>query len=177
MVRENLNEGVDEITLIQVPETYDSIDDFDEWLHAVYIPATLGDFTECWSVFSADGHFEKYYHMSFMQCLTPEMENDLKGKIMSHNHPTDSTFSVDDVKTWAALKMVEMRVVTSTSRYSIKPKNMVWPSEDDVNGEIERLMTQIKMESFEFLKPSQLRERCYQKMAESGWFLYTKEQL
>ena len=174
-VRGNIDKNVDETPVIQAPETYNCIDDFDRWLHDVYIPATRGDFTECWGIFSAGGQFEKYYHVPFMQALTQEIEKDLKGKIMSHNHLTDSTFSVEDVKTWAGLKMRELRVVTATSRFSIKPRNGKWPLEEDVEKEMDRLTTQIKSETFVTITPHQLRDKCYKLMAKSGWFIYTKE--
>lgn len=173
-------EDDDEIPLIQVPQTYGSIDEFDRWLHDVYIPVTQSNFTECWGIFSANGRFERQFETSFYMILTPELESDLQGKILSHSHPTDSTFSLSDLKTWAGLKIKEIRAITATQRFIIRPLNEKWPQENDIEKEMDRLSKQLEIDMFDIEvlsgpTPSQLRDKCYQIMADSGWFFYTQE--
>jgi hypothetical protein len=167
-------DDAEETPIIQVPETYTSIDEFDRWLHDVYIPATRTDFTECWGIFSTDGRFERYHHTSYITILTPDLENALRGKIQSHNHPTDSPFSLFDLKTWAALKMKEMRVITSTRRFIIKPRNDNWPLENDIEHEMDRLFNEILWVNPE-ISSDEIRNKCLRKMSEQGWFEYSCE--
>mgnify|MGYP001572488427 CR=1 FL=1 len=57
------------------------------------------------------------------------LDKDVKlfvGNIMTHNHPIDASLSVGDLTTFRRHEVGEMRVVTSTSRYSIKPPINGW---------------------------------------------------
>ncbi len=166
------NEDSDNSITIQVPGMHESVGDFEKWLRDVYIPVTEGDFTECWGIFSKDGHFEKYYHKSFYSVLTEEEKRDIRGKIISHNHPTGSTFSYSEVLTWADLEMTELRVVTKTHTFSLKPRHGKWPSWREIESEVIRNITPSTLEDIK--QNSELRDICFQTLSSLGLFEYQK---
>ena len=51
----------------------------------------------------------------------------LKDAVMTHNHPGGRAFSEADVSLAIRLKVAEMRVVTSTSRFVLLPPENGWP--------------------------------------------------
>lgn len=53
-------------------------------------------------------------------------ENDIK--VLTHNHPGDSSFSPDDVNVAIALDLGELRVVSVSYTYSLKPGEDGWPT-------------------------------------------------
>jgi hypothetical protein len=51
----------------------------------------------------------------------------LAGTVLTHNHPVSNSFSPEDVKFAATFQVAEMRVVTSSARYSLfPPRNQAW---------------------------------------------------
>lgn len=177
--------GIDDNTpVIQVPETYENIDQFDNWLNNVYIPNTPGEFTECWGIFSKEGKFERYYHKKSYTLLTEEEVNDLRGKKVSHNHPSGHTFSYEDIKTWANLKMSELRVVTriqkspactESFRYILKPKSGRLCSSNKIEEEI--IKNIYPKTTDDFNSDSKLADQCIHALAKKGLFDYSKERL
>lgn len=54
--------------------------------------------------------------------FTAEEATRMKGNVLTHNHPFESSFSSDDVRCLIKYKLGEMRAVTSDYRYSMKMK-------------------------------------------------------
>jgi hypothetical protein len=48
------------------------------------------------------------------------------GSIFTHNHPIDYSFSPPDVNSAMRLRTLEMRIVSSKHRYSLKPPRSGW---------------------------------------------------
>jgi hypothetical protein len=51
--------------------------------------------------------------------VSPALERKLRGKIVTHNHPSGCSFSENDWVTSAKARVREMRVITSTRVYSV----------------------------------------------------------
>lgn len=140
---ELLQPGFPPIAPIKAPLPFRNIDHFETWLREIYIPRTQTircvplpgtpydiDIrkTECWAIFSSENLFERCCQVYPETVLTPQFEDGIRGKILSHNHfSDDSTFSCGDILVWANLHLKEIRAVTATRTYSIKPINNHWP--------------------------------------------------
>jgi hypothetical protein len=94
------------------------------------IPSSMSK--EYIGIFSEDEQLFEWFCEEFdpdilgiLYTLAKERENDYRGKIVSHNHPSGESFSCDDIITWADLKQAELRVVTwgcdGCFFHSIKP--------------------------------------------------------
>ena len=101
---------------------FNSIGEFEKWLRSEYSLTGYVNYSECWGIFSSLGNFERCFEKNYYTELTPKEEDFLRGKILSHNHPFDTTFSIPDVLTWSNLKMKEIRCVRVFWTHSIKSR-------------------------------------------------------
>lgn len=162
---------------IEAPLPFENIEHFESWLRGRYIPRTMNmrlvplnpsydidiNKTECWAIFSSDGLFERSYQVYPKTHLSPEFEELLRGKILSHNHfSDDSTLSPSDVVTWAYSQMKEIRAVTQSKTYSIKTIDQNWPNPRKlayIFSELPPSMNSAELHSFlDFLSKKELFE-------------------
>lgn len=152
------------------PKIHSSVEDFEKWLCDVYIPNTEEDLTECWGVFSNDRKLEKTYHKIFISGLNHAEITDLRGKILSHNHPSEETFSDDDIFTFASLEMMEFRVVSPTQTFSITPVNGKWPPREDIERCIKTIKSTEEYKKFDNRREA--RDYCLRMLSKQGFFHY-----
>jgi hypothetical protein len=169
---------------VEAPIPFENCEHFEKWLRERYIPRTLTvkivplqnseydidiNKTECWAIFSDDEIFERCCQVYARTPLTPEFQENLRGKIFVHNHfSDDSTLSTGEVVAWADLHMEEFRAVAPSRSYSIKPKNRKWPNPHQ--------LLQFFSEHPE-LNNGLLRHRCYELLAKKGLFEYVVTQV
>lgn len=93
--------------------------------------------TEETAFFSPDGDVVLRLHGittgdGFFTVIPEEMLPRLAGCILTHNHPSGCAFTCRDVREAAFLELAEVRVVTRTVVYSLKPGPEGWPSSESI---------------------------------------------
>lgn len=172
--------GFPPIEPIEAPLPFENVEHFEKWLREKYIPRTLTirciplpgtsydidiNKTECWAIFSSEDRFERCCQVYPETRLTPEFEESIRGKILSHNHFSDnSTLSCGDILVWANLHLSEIRAVTPSRAYSIKPLNMEWPDPKLLLG----LFTK-----YPLIQKGEMRHRCLEFLGKKGCFEYS----
>lgn len=76
-------------------------------------------------------------------------ENDgiRKGCILTHNHPSDTSFSKPDLMTAASIQLSEIRVVGLSGLYSMKPNENGWPKPEEIDVCFDRIEKSSEMNS------------------------------
>lgn len=74
------------------------------------------------------------------------------GVTATHNHPSANSFSQDDLIFGSRINAKEIRAVSDQFDYSFKPANGVWPSEEELTSEFEKISDEAVVE---FIKPHQ----------------------
>jgi hypothetical protein len=165
---------------IEAPLPFENIEHFEGWLCEKYIPRTLTiklaplpntpydidvNKTECWAIFSSEDTFERCCQVYPFTHLTCEFEDNIRGKILSHNHfSDDGTLSCGDVLVWANLQMKEVRAVTQSKTYSIKPINLKWSDPKSLSDSFTRCPS---------IENGEMRHRCLKFLAKRGFFKYS----
>jgi len=165
---------------IEAPIPFENIWHYEKWLREHYIPKTSTiklaplpgtaydidiNKTECWAIFLTEERFERACQVYPETQLTPVFENIMRGKILSHNHfSDDSTFSRGDVLVWANLHLNEIRAVTKSKTYSIKPIKSKWPNPEKL------LEILCKWPSIDVAAK---RHQCLQFLSDKKWFEYS----
>lgn len=68
----------------------------------------------------------------FFTVIPEEMVTRLAGCILTHNHPSGCAFTCRDLREAAVLSLAEIRVVTRTAAYSMKPGPDGWPAAETI---------------------------------------------
>jgi hypothetical protein len=157
---------------IEAPLPFKNITYFETWLRMTYYPIALVKNTECLGIFSTENRFERACQKHADSQNTSDFEEFLRGKILSHNHPSDSTLSCSDILVWANLEMKEIRAVTDLWTYSIKPIKHTWPDPELIIDEIRNICPSIACSQSK--NTHELRHECYQTLAKKGLFEYSK---
>ena len=157
---------------IEAPLPFKDIIDFETWLRMKYFQIALIKNIECLGIFSSEKSFERACQKYPNSQNTSDFENFLRGKIVSHNHPSDSTLSCSDVLVAANLGLKEIRAVTTLWTYSMKPLKQKWPDPELIIGEIRKIYPSITLDKFNV--EHQLRHECYQTLSKKGLFEYSK---
>jgi hypothetical protein len=163
-----------------LPNNFNSLDEFETWLHHEVCQNASLSAQEFVGVFNPDGTFVDIFTITQNECsgtlievLTPEQDRLLRGKIVTHNHPSESTFSYLEVLTCFDLDYCEFRVLTPFFTYILKKKNGQWPSRQDI---VDWINTHIPQHEFEQCIQDPLkRDRLYIQLANEGFFQYKKE--
>lgn len=69
--------------------------------------------------------------------FTPSQVEKLKGKILSHNHPSGSTFSVEDINMFEKMSIKEIRATTKSGTFSLSQNDT---REEDTESKKEMAM-------------------------------------
>lgn len=64
--------------------------------------------------------------------FTPDEMRLFKGAVLTHNHPVETSLSLQDVRLAVRTDLSEIRAVTETYVYSIKPGTQGWPADKDL---------------------------------------------
>jgi hypothetical protein len=97
--------------------------------------------------------------------FTRKEKDQLKDNILTHNHPTDVSFSINDIQFMITTEMAEMRVVTDTAVYSIKP-NPDWAAKDRLERlalemSVTRDYSKVVVGTHEKLRPRLVKDPTY----------------
>jgi hypothetical protein len=163
--------------MIRIPENFKNLAEYETWLHRkVCLTFTVREYV---GYFSADGRYQgciliepDEYTLKLEWNLSPAQKNLLRGKTVTHNHPSEGTFSYDEVLTCADLQFIEFRVVTPFFTYSLRPKDGEWPPWQEIQRRIEDHIPPAKLELFK--RDSDARHRCYESLSHEGYFKYEK---
>jgi hypothetical protein len=148
-----------------------------------FIPSSMckeyiGIFLEDGKLFEWDVKKFDLEKLGITYTIPHEKENDYRGKIVSHNHPSGERFTFQDIETWAYLEQAELRVVTWNNSgcyfHSIKPRKGKWPTKEDIRREYEKMGIIVNDGIIRsWLKPDDDIER----LAAQELFVYKKEHL
>ncbi len=94
-------------------------------------------------IFTSQGELLHRYSGRYNGTLHVEIPDadrlDSQHQILTHNHPSDTSFSLPDLKTASRFDLAEVRVVGKTGVFSMKPFQNGWP----YPGTIERRYQEI----------------------------------
>lgn len=104
------------------------------------------------AIFSKEDEL-KCFFSGFSALIISELDcPQVRGGILTHNHVSDTAFSMHDLKTAAELDLIEIRVVGPSGWHSMKPGPEGWPSPleissayDSVSGENKPAMGKERM--------------------------------
>jgi hypothetical protein len=165
--------------IIRVPKNFRSLDEYEIWLYneVCLKPASVP--REYLGYFSRDGEYQGFIRIDPDEITgklewrpSPILKEKLRGKIVTHNHPTGNTFSYIEVLTCADLDFSEFRIVTQNFIYSLKPRNGEWPPWETIKRKIEENISPEKLDSV--LRDNDKRHICYELLAKHGFFEYNK---
>ena len=144
-----------------------------------------GNNYETMLVFDNDGN--EIYRIKgekYRVIVPASMANKLKGKIVSHNHPSGSSFSTQDVLVAKGHKFQEIRVCTKNANYSISLTKRgrsvdMKKFQMEIKGSELRTRMQIKQmaEAGEITREkaeSEYRDMVWKNFAEKGYINYNK---
>jgi len=125
------------------------------------------------AAFSADGRLMCFF-AGFSALMVDEAEcPPARGSILTHNHVSDTAFSMHDIKTAAELGLIELRVVGPSGWHSIKPGREGWPSPVEISRTYSRLSSEIAaLPGGEDMKEASIR--ICEKLAEELGLIYEK---
>ncbi|WFN35238.1 hypothetical protein L1S32_03710 [Methanogenium sp. S4BF] len=105
------------------------------------------------AVFSQDGklikEFEAEYNLNreLITEIPVEFDSELSGNILTHNHPSGTSFGKNDLMTASSIQLQEIRVVGKCGLYSMKPKGNMWPISEDMGNYFDAINTNSKFQS------------------------------
>lgn len=86
------------------------------------------------AIFSDEGRM-KCFFSGFSALIISESDCPYaRGGILTHNHVSDTAFSMHDLKTAAELNLIEIRVVGPSGWHSMKPGPSGWPSPLEISA-------------------------------------------
>lgn len=95
------------------------------------------------AAFSADGRLMCFF-AGFSALMVDEAEcPPARGSILTHNHVSDTAFSMHDLKTAAELGLIELRVVGPSGWHSMKPGHEGWPLPVEISRTYSRVSSEI----------------------------------
>lgn len=95
------------------------------------------------AAFTADGRLMCFF-AGFSALMIDEAEcPPARGSILTHNHVSDTAFSMHDIKTAAELGLIELRVVGPTSWHLMRPGPAGWPSPVEISKTYARISSEI----------------------------------
>jgi len=157
--------------IIKVPKHFDHISDYERWLHQEVCLKPAEVPREYVGIFSSYEKYLRYFRIDpnretgkLEWQFTSDIDKFIRGKIVTHNHPSGNTFSYNEVVTCADLEFQEFRVVTKEYIYSLKPREEGWPSHESIKEELGKCLSQ----------NGETRDRCYELLAERKFFDYEK---
>jgi hypothetical protein len=163
-----------------IPENFNSLDEFETWLH--HEVCLKPDFRprEYVGIFNPDGTFVEIIIIdqdeisgALIEELSPEQDRLLEGKIVSHNHPSEHTFSYEEVLTCFDLNYSEFRVITPFYTYILKPNNRRWLTRQEIQDWINTHITQQEFE--QCIRNPTKRHQLFTMFTNEGFFEYRKE--
>ncbi len=133
---------------IIIPSSFQTLREFEIWLHNQICErddVTLG---EVFGIFSVDKQYidkiiiplsvrrndpkGNSIEIEISHDLTPGEIDLIRGNIVSHNHPSNLSFSFREILWASDLGVIESRIVTNHWIYLIRPPNQGWPSVDTI---------------------------------------------
>jgi len=72
---------------------------------------------------------------------------DSQHQILTHNHPSDTSFSLPDLETASRFSLVEVRVVGETGVFSMSPSRDGWPEPDLIEHRYEEINSDPEFDS------------------------------
>jgi len=175
------------IESIEAPD-FKNITEFEAWLRMKYIPRTNAIKhwinprtkltenicqTECWGIFTPDEKYVKCCLTYPKTNLTSKCEDDLRGNILSHNHPSGETLSLADLCNWANLHMQEIRAVNEIFTYRITPISGKWPEPKKLIDKIKTICPKVIPDDMQ-RSSGDLRHKCFMRLSEVGCFDYER---
>ena len=95
------------------------------------------------AIFSSEGRLMCFF-AGFSALMIDEKEcPQARGGILTHNHVSDTAFSMHDLKTASELELIEIRVVGPSGWYSMKPGPDGWPSPVEISAVYERVSREL----------------------------------
>ena len=95
------------------------------------------------AAFSPDGRLVCFF-AGFSALMVDETEcPPARGSILTHNHISDTAFSMHDIKTASELGLMELRVVGPSGWHSMKPGPEGWPSPAEISTVYARVSSEV----------------------------------
>ncbi|MBN1433083.1 MAG: hypothetical protein JW931_09970 [Methanomicrobiaceae archaeon] len=95
------------------------------------------------AAFTSDGRLMCFF-AGFSALMVDEAEcPPARGSILTHNHVSDTAFSMHDIKTAAELGLIELRVVGPSGWHSLKPGHGGWPSPFEISKTYNRISSEV----------------------------------
>lgn len=173
------------------PDSYENITEYEIWLHdeiCMREDIFLGEFL---GIFSNNGKFIKRIYIplrthknnsdnlidiSISHNLTEEEKDHIRGNILSHNHPSNSSFTYQEILGAADLNVNESRIITLDWIYSIKPLNQIWPSREIIERENENINSDLNLD-FCITQPQfnpEWKHMRYEILSQRSGFVYSR---
>jgi len=95
------------------------------------------------AAFSSDGRLMCFF-AGFSTLTIDETEcPTARGSILTHNHISDTAFSMHDIKKGSELSLTELRVVGPSGWHSMKPGPKGWPSPAEISTVYSRISSEV----------------------------------
>ena len=95
------------------------------------------------AAFTADGRLICFF-AGFSALMVDEAEcPPARGSILTHNHVSDTAFSMHDIKTAAVLGLIELRAVGPSGWHSMRAGPSGWPSPLEISKTYSRISSEV----------------------------------